>query len=299
MLDHDVPGDPMRPSALAPAAALALLALTACGDARRLATGEGGGLHGLGWADPAAHGAAARRDLAACKGCHGTALTGALHVDSCDACHTGGTAWRTNCTFCHGTTGRGTATGANPVAAAPPRGTLDETLPSQPAVGAHQAHLAGTGDSVPVACGACHQVPTDLSHVDGVRQVIFSGLAVQGGATPTYAAGGSCSATYCHGSQAGATQPSPSWTGGALSCTACHGVPPPTAGHLYASHAPYMRNGCANCHGPGYSASVANPSTHVDGIRTVVGDGVFVWDPAARTCSTVGCHSLPPSTRHW
>jgi predicted CxxxxCH...CXXCH cytochrome family protein len=245
------------------------------------------GAHPAGWSDPTQHGHAANADLATCKGCHGASLTGGTVGVSCDSCHTGGTAaWRTTCTFCHGDPARATAVPENRFA--PPLGTQGETLPSQPAVGAHQRHLGGSANSAPVACTECHAVGAiaDITHVDGVVGFAWGPLATHGGAAPAYN-GASCSASYCHGSFPGGASASPAWIGSAMTCTSCHGNAPATGQH---QRSPHVSAGCAACHGTGYSSTTARAADHPNGVKNVGGAGsqLSSWNPATRTC--VGCH---------
>jgi predicted CxxxxCH...CXXCH cytochrome family protein len=232
--------------------------------------------HPAGWADPAQHGTAAKQGIAACQACHGTDFGGGSSGVSCNACH-GGTAWQTNCTFCHGTR-VASFTAADLAQAAPPLGTHGETSPSQPAVGAHQTHLAGNALGAAVACTDCHAtLPTSLAHVLGLPPTVeFGAGARRGGAAPAW--NGITCTVYCHGStlQAGGTNQTPSWTGGAAqaACGTCHGAPPPSP------HVP--RSDCGACH-PGYAAAGVNLATHLNGaIEFTV------------TCSS--CHGAPPST---
>ena len=78
--------------------------------------------------------------------------------------------------------------------------------------------------------------------------------------------GGRCSATYCHGNfRLGNPANAPSWTAPvAVACGTCHGIPP--GGTHPASTA------CASCH-TGYSSTVVNRDTHVNGVLDVTGGG--------------------------
>ena len=121
---------------------------------------------------------------------------------------------------------------------APPgslKGEIDTMLTS---VGAHRQHL----DPAPtwhkaVECGACHVVPSEVSdpgHMDDAdetAEVVFGGLALDNGSTPTWN-GATCSGAYCHGSTlAGGGTTDPNWTtvdGSQVTCGSCHGLPPPS-----------------------------------------------------------------------
>jgi predicted CxxxxCH...CXXCH cytochrome family protein len=246
------------------------------------------------WALPTHHGYAANADLDLCRGCHGSNLDGGDVGVSCDACHTGGTdAWRTDCTFCHGSPTRAQNKPA------PPVGTQGEQAPSQVAVGAHQRHLDGGTVAKGVACTECHVVPTDMSHITGSVDLAWGPLAT-GDATTTpqwSAATSSCSATYCHGAfPGGKTDNAPDWTisdGSQMACGTCHLTPPP------APH-PQMTQ-CASCH-PGTMSSdtVVNVQggLHIDGIvekQSIHGES---WDDPTQHGYTAnqnigyckGCH---------
>ncbi|HSN92425.1 MAG TPA: CxxxxCH/CxxCH domain-containing protein, partial [Anaeromyxobacteraceae bacterium] len=203
---------------------------------------------------------------AACGTCHG-APPPEPHVQSvnCGGCHEGYTASSVNltqhvngsveitamaCNSCHG----------NAQNAAPPLGTLGETLTTQRAVGAHQAHLAGGTLSGPIACGECHLVPTALNHRDGAVQLAWGPLATAGGATAAWDPAALTCASYCHGQFAGGNAlNAPAWTvvnGTQAACGTCHGAPPPP---------PHGTNtSCGSCH-DGYTQTSVNLATHVNG----------------------------------
>ena len=216
---------------------------------------EPGAGHAQGFGDPARHGPAAKQDLASCQGCHGVAFDGGTAGVSCATCH-GGAAWISNCTFCHGTK-LAVYTASDLGRAAPPRGSAGETATTDRAVGAHQRHLAGGTLGGAIACAECHDVPTDLSHLDGTAAVAF-GPAAARGTNPVWN-GATCAASYCHGATlAGGRNTAPSWTGGAaqVTCGSCHGVPPP-APHTTSS-------ACDPCHS-GYTATSVSASLHMNG----------------------------------
>jgi predicted CxxxxCH...CXXCH cytochrome family protein len=242
--------------------------------------------HPGGWASPTQHGYAAEASatsLAGCASCH--AHQG---YTSCTACHGGAgfSDWQTNCTFCHGTQTTAYAGGANPVKAAPPEGVHGEQLASDAHVGAHQRHLAATTYADPIACGTCHAVPADLSHITGTPATAFSGVAA--GSTWN----GTTCATYCHGatlptgSGGGGTNETPSWTQSGVACNWCHSTSPTTGRHpaAFAKHGSLT---CATCHGTGYSSTAVVRATHVNG--TVEKAAFLNWNATNRTCSP-GCH---------
>jgi predicted CxxxxCH...CXXCH cytochrome family protein len=260
----------------------------------------------------AQHTGPALSDLNACKVCHGNDFSGGDAGVSCTKCHgdtLGFSDWQTNCTFCHGTRTQGFVLGTSPLPlAAPPRGAHGETDPTVAAVGAHQKHL-GNGSSFTdgVDCAECHAVPADLAHVTGAPATLtFGALATQGGLAPSFA-GGSCSATYCHGSGlVGGADTTPVWTSpGSVLCGDCHGSPPATGRHVIT--APHLSRECSACHAlvatstatPGIQNTPAAKALHVNGLKDVnlIVDGT--WDPVAKSCSNVACHTLPPATRFW
>jgi predicted CxxxxCH...CXXCH cytochrome family protein len=210
------------------------------------------------------------------------------------------------CTVCHGDarrTGNLPGTGAD-LAAAPPVGTHGETLPTQPAVGAHQAHLnpPATGSLTgPLACANCHDVPSDTAHATNppAQIVHFNLLATTGGAAPTWTATNTtCSNVYCHGnftfgSVTGTTTNAPDWTQGSTqaTCGSCHGLPP--TGHVALSGTITAAT-CNGCH-PGTVDStgkiIVDPATglslHVNGQSDVVTGCTSCHGTAGRT-GTIG-----------
>jgi predicted CxxxxCH...CXXCH cytochrome family protein len=172
-----------------------------------------------------------------------------------------------SCTSCHGTAGRASVAAADAnQAAAPPADSKGNTAATAAGVGAHLAHVnqaRATPLSRPFSCATCHPVPTQNLHANGISQVAFTGIAVTGGVTTSYASPG-CSGTYCHGNFTGGTGvAAPAWnaSGTQLGCTSCHGSPPgPTSAALHHPQNP----DCTACH-PGYTASSVAAATHVDG----------------------------------
>lgn len=167
-----------------------------------------------------------------------------------------------DCNECHG----------SPENAAPPR-DLDGLMELTSAgVGAHQAHLIGSGNSRPLACEECHQVPSQTNssgHLDTARpaEVTFQGVALSFTADPHYEFDTHrCVDAYCHGANyvgrnLGGTDTAPDWTSGMgepLACDSCHALPPP---------APHPADAqCANCHkNVDASGTILFPDLHVDG----------------------------------
>jgi predicted CxxxxCH...CXXCH cytochrome family protein len=216
------------------------------------------GCHGL--PPPAPH-----PQMTNCERCHGevidatqTIIAPMRHVDgvvdvdlplACNACH-------------------GDATSA-----APPSDLLGNLDTASPGVGAHRAHIEGSGIARKVACSECHRVPMsvlDLGHLDtfGPAELSFSGVAIAFGGSPVFD-GVSCSDSYCHGDRfvfghdSGGTATEPIWTlvdGSQKTCTSCHGLPPPPPhppGPLF----------CSSCHTNfGTLLQVLEPDKHVNGM---------------------------------
>ena len=167
----------------------------------------------------------------------------------------------TGCSDCHGSDDN----------SAPPKDTQGNTQVSAIGVGAHQVHLSGGVSSRALECAECHTVPTEVGspgHADDLpAEVVLLGVATTGGRAPTWdRAAKTCAESWCHSPSPVTTQPSPDWTVAAtLSCTGCHGAPPP---------APHpQRADCAQCHGDVVAAdnvSIKDPTRHVDGVVDVL-----------------------------
>ncbi len=220
------------------------LALAAAHGCRVEREGVDSAYHPSGYEDatvPGYHGADLRArgfPLAECRECHGGAYEGGPVGPSCSegGCHAEGVE---ACSTCHA---------------------------AEPLTEAHPKHAG--------SCDGCHPVRHDArstTHPGGAVEVILSGLAAHGGATPSYAgATGTCAGTYCHGGRSAA------WTTpGPLPCAACHDAPPP-------SHARFAIDptGCGSCHPGGVS--------HVDGD---IDTGVVACDG----CHGKGALGAPPA----
>jgi predicted CxxxxCH...CXXCH cytochrome family protein len=171
------------------------------------------------------------------------------------------------CQSCHG----------DAESAAPPADLEGNLATTFPGVGAHRAHLEGSGIARTLACGECHQVPTDIlasGHIDSLApaEVLFSGVAKAFGASPTYD-GVTCTNSYCHGDSfpfghdSGGTSKQPIWTqvdGTQKTCTSCHGLPPPfphPPGPIF----------CSDCHDTvDITLKILHPERHVDGVVDLI-----------------------------
>jgi predicted CxxxxCH...CXXCH cytochrome family protein len=278
-----------------------------------------GAPHDPGYANPAVHGPDAIRYLSQqsnaleCGQCHGADFNGSGGAPSCNACHSAAgfatPPWPSNCTFCHGTRNPTFAFPANLAQSAPPPDVAGS--PTGPRVGAHQKHLTNGTVSNAFACATCHAVPdpatTPLAHIDNVPTVVLQGagqLALPA-SLGTFAPANQTCAVYCH-QQPGGTTPTPTWTGAALACNACHGLPPPTGAHpgnatpAGQNHA-FMGNDCSVCHQGvvGTTLNVLDRDRHVNGAKDValVVTGTYV--PATATCNNVACHGTARPVAPW
>jgi predicted CxxxxCH...CXXCH cytochrome family protein len=216
-----------------------------------------GGCHGMPPAAP-------HPQMTACALCHADVVDDAQrviaplrHVDglvdvdvpvACNSCHGDGTS------------------------SAPPldlAGNVDTTFTG---VGAHRAHLEGTGIARKLECGECHAVPASVlapGHLDSPlpAELDFEGVAKAFGASPSWD-GSRCADSYCHGGSfpfghaSGGSATEPLWTqvdGTQKTCLSCHGLPPPPPhppGPLF----------CSSCHpNVGLTLEILDPDSHVDG----------------------------------
>jgi predicted CxxxxCH...CXXCH cytochrome family protein len=163
-------------------------------------------------------------------------------------------------------------------------GTISGGVSNDPKVGAHDAHLRGTGGfkTGGIVCTDCHTV-TSLSssgHMNGSTTFVWSALSSSKGLIPVYA-GGACSNIYCHGNGMVAanrgTNTSPTWTSGTYlanpaanltDCQVCHGSPPAFQSNGTTSHAAVTLSAgaCNACHG-----HTGSDLTHIDGILQATG----------------------------
>ena len=200
-------------------------------------------------------------DDATCENCHGpTATPGGFdashHVDGVVDLSTESTS---SCAGCHGT---------DEDHLAPPPDTQGNTDTSEISVGAHEAHLGPGEVSDGFACSTCHLIPTavdDDGHIDAApAEVVFSGLAVQDGASPSYdPQTATCGGGHCHGANSsGGSTSEVVWTtvdGTQDACGTCHGLPP-TVGHPASSN-------CENCHDTaGPDQTIIDTARHIDGV---------------------------------
>jgi predicted CxxxxCH...CXXCH cytochrome family protein len=196
--------------------------------------------------------------LAECSRCHGRVIDSSQRIISPELHVDGQVEFEFSCTSCHGSS----------ESIAPPVDTSGHGDVASPGVGAHQAHLAGTGRSRTLACRECHVVPAEVDsagHIDatpGAEVIFSSAVAAAQGAMPSWSPGAlTCSDTWCHGPRAPVSV-SPVWNlaSGPLGCTDCHGLPP-------APPHP-QQSDCSACHGTVVDSNLdfVAPERHVDGI---------------------------------
>lgn len=163
---------------------------------------------------------------------------------------------------------------------APPTDLDGHSETEYPGVGAHQFHLRESSTHAAIACASCHVVPErteDPGHADDARpaDLVFGGLAVTGGRTPSYdPATRSCADTYCHN---GPTTSTAQWPGEAVwinprdseaACgKSCHTTPPG------GSHP--VSDSCELCHAEtaGPNMTIIDRSKHIDGQLQVSASG--------------------------
>ena len=250
----------------------------------------------------AVHGQELKLQSQDCRGCHGDDLTGGTSGVSCDGCHAGAspTAWRQNCTFCHG--GMENDTGA------PPR-NIDGTDHVGP-FPAHTIHVTGGAMANAFDCTQCHVKANDVlspGHVfdatPGEAENDYgAGLAPQTKFTP---ADKTCANNYCHGSgrgDDGVVQATVS-----IACAGCHPTREsgaPGWGAMSGPHALHMANGtisCADCHNQTTTdgTTIASKELHINGKRDVsIPVASFTYDAAKASC-TGTCHGFAHSTTPW
>ncbi|MGK9477744.1 cytochrome c3 family protein [Melioribacter sp. OK-6-Me] len=203
--------------------------------------------------------AATNWNLSQCAQCHGENYTGGYSSPQCTNCHNkaGGPE---ACTTCHGDFYKGDNI-------APPQATNNAKKTTDPAVGAHQAHLNASILSNQVACTECHIIPSYFEapgHIDNTQhaEVLFGAFSSSGPSNPSYDfVNNTCRNTYCHGNfefkkenseyqfiytadKITGNNFSPKWNqvdGSQSACGTCHGLPP-------TGHESYEIRACGICH---------------------------------------------------
>ncbi len=249
-----------------------------------------GRFHPLGFAAAEQHGPQLNLQTQECRTCHAADLTGgaSMGAPSCDGCHTPvaePAAWRSDCTFCHGSDDNTTG--------APPRdidvGSADISF------AAHSAHVVD-GIASASDCTECHAKPVDLlseGHVfdstPAAAEVSFAG----GLAAAASYDGDTCSNNYCHGDGRGSNG-TVAVNGGPLECSGCHSTSGAGMSGEHSRHINGENLECSECHSTVASPAQAiiAPSLHVDGARQVDFSGPGTYNAANRSCSGLGggCH---------
>lgn len=259
--------------------------------------------HPEGWEAPDAHGLAFKlRDPAYgdwCTTCHGEDLSGGTGP-SCDSCHTGGDAWRTDCVFCHG--------GTEDRSGAPPRdidnATTDLTFP------AHQAHVQEGPLHGGWTCAECHTTPSDVlspghtfveDSTPGVAEVVFD--AGRSDVATWTVRTGTCSDLYCHGNGQG-DNGSVALGAGPLDCGSCHASRASGEDALkdmsgrHDDHVWDEGLGCQECHGATTADgnTILDKALHIDGrVDLQLPDGMT---RSGETCSG-SCHGETHYNEDW
>ena len=218
--------------------------------------------------------------------CHGSTLTGGSNTSPS---WVGGPA-QAACGTCHG------ASAATP-----------------PTTGSHTKHAASGAGNLGLTCSKCHPSVTDGSHVNGSVAWSLDSADPQIGGSAQYRGArtgstgslapsssyGACSTTYCHGTGA------PIWgaTNTNADCTWCHGGNAASAAPITKDkHTAHMNQAavlginyeCAQCHSATVSAGNDRSITgavHANGTKDLSMLPGGAWDPAAKSCTGVYCHS--------
>jgi predicted CxxxxCH...CXXCH cytochrome family protein len=267
----------------------------------------GGRYHPDGFAAGAMHGPALKQQTEDCRTCHGADLAGGQSdfgaAPSCDGCHdpVNPTAWRTNCTFCHG--------GVDNDTGAPPR-NIDGTDLIGP-FPAHPIHVTGSDLAVAYDCKQCHTKAIDVlspGHVfddtPGEAENDYgNGLAPQ---TVYTRADRTCANNYCHGD--GRTDSGTvSASAGPMTCDGCHAVQASGAAAwsamsgAHSLHLAVSGVTCADCHHDTTTdgASIAAKDLHINGVRDVAFAAAgLTFDPVVKTCNGT-CHGVDHSGFGW
>lgn len=224
-------------------------------------------------------------------------------------------------TYCHSNGAAGTLAAYKTPAWANAKGSIVGTPgecsachDAAPATNAHGGHLA-----FGFACNLCHSatvsgnstIKDSSKHVNGVRDVMFSGIAVHGGTGSYNNNTATCSALYCHsnGNKNNLTYTAiPAWNSGTtLGCNGCHGTGNPFGAPDYAnggpgasaanSHNAHVATSadCAVCHYTTIDASGATMAAHLSGGVDVVFNPAVAgpnasYNPVNKTCANVACH---------
>ncbi|BDV44316.1 cytochrome C [Geotalea uraniireducens] len=191
---------------------------------------------------------------------------------------------------------------------------------ASPPTNAHPGHLDNG-----FACAVCHAATVSGSttiiaaskHVNGMKDVTFSGQGAIGGSGGYDAGGHQCANLYCHsnGKKGALIYVNPAaWNSGTTyGCNGCHGTSSPLGAPDYAnggagtgtanSHYAHTIGAattavCANCHyltADTVGGKLAANSLHLNGTINVnfnpaVAGANASYDPATGQCSNIACH---------
>ena len=187
-----------------------------------------------------------------------------------------------------------------------------------PATNAHSGHL-----SFGYSCEICHAATVTGSssikdikkHVNGIKEVQFSGTATIGGTGTFDGSTNTCTGLYCHsnGNKNFLVYVNPpAWTSGTkLGCNGCHGTSNPLGAPDYAnggagatnanSHNAHVAGSastavCANCHFTTVNSTTGAPlSAHLSGNVDVVFNPAVAgpsagYNSSNKICANVACH---------
>jgi predicted CxxxxCH...CXXCH cytochrome family protein len=265
-----------------------------------------GHTHPAGYAAASVHGPDMKKQFTDCRTCHGAQLDGGTSAISCDGCHSlksdgttpepSTTAWRTDCTFCHG--------GTDNALGAPPRDLNGATAKADMTFTSHTKHV--TADSVHVAydCVQCHVKPVDVlstGHAfDSTKikaEVNFTAGISQFG---IYGGTQSCSNLYCHGN---GLADNGTYDGhfSPTDCNSCHPTNNAHVNNLSGKHDLHLNGAnaiiCSDCHSNTVSTSnaIINAALHINKVKNYAMAGITY---AGGTCNG-NCHGKGHSNLPW
>ncbi|MFH1026368.1 MAG: CxxxxCH/CxxCH domain-containing protein [Pseudomonadota bacterium] len=190
-----------------------------------------------------------------------------------------------------------------------------------PTTNAHGGHISSGFD-----CSICHSATANgnnsikdiAKHVNGIKEVMFSGTATIGGSGSYVSGTRNCTNLYCHSNgnpgELAYADPLPWTSGKKYGCNGCHGTGTTNGAPDYVntgigqnaanSHNAHVSGEsgtivCATCHFTTASSSesgrLAASSRHLDGAVTVAFDPAKAgpnasFDPATGTCANISCH---------
>ncbi|GFE58968.1 CxxxxCH/CxxCH domain-containing protein [Geobacter sp. AOG1] len=197
---------------------------------------------------------------------------------------------------------------------------------AMPPTNAHPGHLSDG-----FACAVCHAatvsgtatIVNKNKHVNGVKDVLFSGTATIGSTGSYDGTAHTCTNLYCHsnGNQGALVYANPAaWTSGVnYGCNGCHGTSSPIGAPDYPNggagtstantHKAHVAGAtdttvCSNCHFATASSTAAGmfvpSSRHLSGSVDVIFNPATAgfsaaWNPTTATCTNIDCHGGAPA----